>query len=592
MYINKKKLKKAIVLSLMVSCAGGIMPNAFLGMNTAFAGNVVVDSDTSSPSNQKNSISADVSDSGIIGAGNTVSSTTKSSITGMQNTVSGLTEVGIEGSYNTLTNINASLICGDHVTMSNSTAVSVIGGLNTVSDSSASSLTGLECTMSGTTYSSINGYKSKTENTTEAGILGRNDTISGGSQNAIIGSYNTLTDSKQTFVAGFSNTLGSNLTGDQILGSNVTVAEGVSNSVILGTSTNVSASNAVAIGNTATVSGENSIAIGSNSTASTANSVALGANSVTSSAHTGSTAQSITLKGTTYTFAGQASDTAGTVSVGSAGNERQIQNVAAGDISATSTDAVNGSQLYAVAQSVGSDITNINNEINKLGDRVDKVGAGAAALAALHPLDFDPDDKWDFALGYGHYDGQGAVATGMFYRPNEDTMFSIGYEAGNGENMWNAGVTLKLGSGNHVSTSRVAMAKEIVDLRSQNTIMQKEIQQLNDRLNAVLGTIDTAKSAEFPDVPENHWAYEYVAKLAGNGIIKGYPDGTFQGDRTMTRYEFAAMLYRAMQNGAAIDSQLLAEFKPELDRIKVDTVSSKSDGTPTIQRVRVIPGRG
>ncbi len=269
------------------------------------------------------------------------------------------------------------------------------------------------------------------------------------------------------------------------------------------------------------------------------------------------------------------------VTMGGGTSGTTITNVAPGKISSTSTDAVNGSQLYGVEQNV----VNQGNQINKLGDRVDKVGAGAAALAALHPLDFDPDDKWDFALGYGHYDGQGAVATGMFYRPNEDTMFSIGYEAGNGENMWNAGVTLKLGSGNHVTTSRIAMAKEIVDLHN-------EVDQLKGMVSSLLGTIDDSKSKAFPDVPENHWAYEYVSKLAGNGVVEGYPDGTFKGNQTMTRYEFAAMLYRAMQKGATIDGRLLNEFKPELDRIRVDTISTNSEGTPTIQRVRVIPGRG
>ena len=575
-------LKRLLTLNVLIT---------LLSTSPVFAGNVVVDSNTSTG---KNTISSSVDSSGIIGAGNNVTSTTKSEITGMQNTVSGLTEVGVNGSYNKITNVSASLIDGDYDVISGSAAVSVIGGLNNISNSSSSSLTGLNCAMSNTTYSSITGYNSKTENTTEAGITGKNDTISGGSQNAIIGSDNTLTDSTQNFVAGFSNTLGTNLSDDQILGSNATVASGVSNSVILGTSTNVSASNAVAIGTSAAVSGAGSVAIGSNATASTANSVALGAGSVTGTAHTDSAAQSITLKGTTYTFAGQASAAAGTVSVGSAGNERQIQNVAAGDVTATSTDAVNGSQLYAVAQSVGSDISNINNEINNLGNRVDKVGAGAAALAGLHPLDFDPDYKWDFATGYGHYSGANAIAVGAFYRPNEDTMLSIGYETGSGENMINAGLSFKIGTGsNNVYSSRVAMAKQMVEMNDRLNTQDKEINELKGMVHSLLGTIDNSKSAEFPDVPQNHWAYEYVSKLAGNGIIKGYPDGTFNGDHPMTRYEFAAMLYRAMQEGAAIDDKLVSEFQPELDRIKVDTITTVGmPASETVQRVRVIPGRG
>lgn len=266
------------------------------------------------------------------------------------------------------------------------------------------------------------------------------------------------------------------------------------------------------------------------------------------------------------------------VTMGNGTGETTITNVAPGTISATSTDAVNGSQLYGVEQTV----INQGNAINTLGNRINKVGANAAALSALHPLDFDPDDKWDFAAGYGHYRSANAASIGAFYRPNEDTMFSIGASTGGGDNMFNAGVTLKLGQGNHISTSRVAMAKEIIDLNNQ-------VKELTALVHSMLGTIspiDPSKSAAFPDVPANHWAYEYVSKLAGNGILKGYPDGTFQGDRTMTRYEFAAMLYRAMQNGAAIDGRLLKEFKPELDRIRVDETAGNID------RVHVIPGRG
>jgi hypothetical protein len=262
----------------------------------------------------------------------------------------------------------------------------------------------------------------------------------------------------------------------------------------------------------------------------------------------------------------------------------KVTNIAEGDVTATSTDAVNGSQLYSVEQKIdstyGDTITKIGNSVNKLGDRVDKVGAGAAALAALHPLDFDPDDKWDFAAGYGHYNGKNAASVGAFYRPNEDTMFSVGASVGNGENMINAGVSFKLGQGNHVSTSRVAMAKEIIDMRNQ-------MKQMSDMMHSMLKTIDPTKSAEFPDVPENHWAYEYVSKLAGNGIVEGYPDGNFKGDRTMTRYEMAAMLYRALEKGVNVDGRMLKEFQPELERIRVDRVSNAP-----IDRVRVIKGQG
>ena len=260
-------------------------------------------------------------------------------------------------------------------------------------------------------------------------------------------------------------------------------------------------------------------------------------------------------------------------------NDQKVTKVAAGDISEKSTDAVNGSQLFATNQQVAQNAQSIN----KLGNRINKVGAGAAALAALHPLDFDPDDKWDIAAGYGNYNGENAAAIGAYYRPNEDTMFSVGGSFGNGENMVNAGVSLKLGQGNHVSTSKVAMAKEIKDLR-------KELEGLKSALLDVNAgkKLDTSKLQLFPDVPKNHWAYEYVSTLKGNGVLTGYPDGEFKGDRPMTRYEFATMLYKAMLEGATLSDKILKEFAPELERFTVDTVHQDKDGKPTVERVRTV----
>ena len=273
-----------------------------------------------------------------------------------------------------------------------------------------------------------------------------------------------------------------------------------------------------------------------------------------------------------------------------AGNKK-ITNVAAGDISANSTDAVNGGQLWKTNQT----INNIGGAVNELGDRMDRVGAGAAALAALHPLDFDPDDKWDVAAGYGNYKDAHAVSVGAFYRPNEDTMFSVGGSFGGGENMVNAGVSVKLGQGNHVSASRVAMAKEIVDLRDENKDLKKRLDTMEQKMNSILGILDMSKKKDFPDVPENHWAYKYVATLSGNGILEGYPDGMFSGDRTMTRYEFAAMFYRALKNGAPVDDNMdraMNEFEPELrqirlNRIRVDRISGKDNDRNKVERVRV-----
>lgn len=268
-------------------------------------------------------------------------------------------------------------------------------------------------------------------------------------------------------------------------------------------------------------------------------------------------------------------------------NNTQIHNVKDGN---KPGDAVNYGQLSKVEGKVINNtntINNLNGKVDRLGTRVNRVGAGAAALAALHPLDFDSDDKWDFAAGYGNYRGANAASVGAFYRPNEDTMFSIGGSFGGGENMVNAGVSIKLGQGNHVSTSRVAMAKEIKALNEKVAMLESALAKTNPSTLA-----DGGKSVLFPDVSENHWAYEYVTKLAKEGIVEGYPDGTFGGDHMMTRYEFATMVYRIMQSGRVGQSKdmdhLVKEFTPELQYIRIDAVSKHKDGTPDIERIRVI----
>ena len=263
----------------------------------------------------------------------------------------------------------------------------------------------------------------------------------------------------------------------------------------------------------------------------------------------------------------------------------KVSGVADGKVSQDSTDAVNGSQLWQRDQAING----LSGSVNKLGNRINRVGAGAAALAALHPLDFDPDDKWDFAAGYGNYRGANAAAVGAYYRPNEDTMFSVGGSFGGGENMVNAGVSIKLGQGNHVSTSRVAMAKEMKAMRQH----MAEQDALIAKLQSMHGmAVDPAKSTLFPDVAENHWAYQYVTTLAKKGILEGYPDGEFKGDRMMTRYEFAAIVYRIVESGVGSTdpelSKLVKEFSPELQYIRIDTIQKDRDGKPTIERVRVI----
>lgn len=276
------------------------------------------------------------------------------------------------------------------------------------------------------------------------------------------------------------------------------------------------------------------------------------------------------------------------VTLNKGGDSVTIHNVAAGT---ADTDAVNVSQLNQAWDQINNNttaITNIGNKVGELDSRIDEVGAGAAALAALHPLDFDPDDKWDFAAGYGNYRGENAVAIGAFYRPNEDTMFSVGGTVGNGDNMVNAGVSFKLGQGNNVSTSRVAMAKEIKSMRDIVAKQDAQIQKLTAMVNALVGmeAIAPDTTTMFPDVPENHWAYEAVEMMAKTGLVQGYPDGEFKGDRNMTRYEFAQIVYNAIQAGIKVEERLVQEFRPELEYFRIDTISKDKDGNPVIQRVR------
>ena len=276
-------------------------------------------------------------------------------------------------------------------------------------------------------------------------------------------------------------------------------------------------------------------------------------------------------------------------------NGQNITNVADGKVEKDSKDAINGGQLHQAKADINNRIDGVENQvvsntnrINQLGSRVNKVGAGAAALAALHPMDFDPDDKLTFSAGYGNYGGENAAAIGAYYRPDEKVMFSVAGTVGNGENMVNAGVSFALDRTNHVSNSRTALAREVIDLRGQLAVMGAKMA----KMEKAFGMLDETKTKLFPDVPANHWAYEYIAKLAGNGYIEGYPDGNFGGDRLMTRYEFAAMLYRAIEKGAALEEKIIKEFEPELGRIRVDRISGEDGDRDKIERVRVNDTKG
>jgi len=244
---------------------------------------------------------------------------------------------------------------------------------------------------------------------------------------------------------------------------------------------------------------------------------------------------------------------------------------------------------------IQNNITNINNNMNsfkgdlsKMDKRIDKSVAGAAALAALHPLDFDPDAKWDFAAGYGHYRSGDAAAIGAFYRPNEDVQLSIGSTVGGDETVFNAGLSVKVGAHNGVSRSRVAIGKEVLALKKTVAEQNAQIQKLTALLNGVAGTkMKADHTTLFPDVAANHWAYEAVSDLSRRGLVEGYPDGTFGGDRLLTRYEFAQIVYRAIQDGVTVDDRLVTEFSPEMALFHVDTVAKNAQGEPTIERVRV-----
>lgn len=244
---------------------------------------------------------------------------------------------------------------------------------------------------------------------------------------------------------------------------------------------------------------------------------------------------------------------------------------------------------------IQNNITNINNNMNsfrgdlsKMDKRIDKSVAGAAALAALHPLDFDPDAKWDFAAGYGHYRSGDAAAIGAFYRPNEDVQLSIGSTVGGDETVFNAGLSVKVGAHNGVSRSRVAIGKEVLALKKTVAEQNAQIQKLTALLNGVAGTkMKADHTTLFPDVAANHWAYEAVSDLSRRGLVEGYPDGTFGGDRLLTRYEFAQIVYRAIQDGVTVDDRLVTEFSPEMALFRVDTVEKNAKGEPTIERVRV-----
>ena len=496
----------------------------------------------------------------------------------------------IVGTANRTFNSNGSIIMGAGNEITNS--VKSIYGAPDDGGNSAKELAGKfreavkESNGGGATMAFGGGNKA--DYTLRTAMVGINNTVTGANRaesadNLVMGVGNTASNVQHLTAIGSKNTV-SDAKNTIIVGDNRTVT-GANNTVIIGSSDNVTTTvvhDAVALGHNTDVSTEGGVALGSGSKAT----VAAGAVGYDILTNAPSTDTSATWK-----------STASAVSVGDVANgvTRQITSVAAGT---NDTDAVNVAQLKRLHDmisvnanntvNVQGDVTNLKKDVSRLDKRVNKAVAGSAALAALHPLDFDPDAKWDFAAGYGHYHNGNAAALGAFYRPNEDVQLSVGSTVGNGETVVNAGLSVKVGAHSNVSRSRVAIGKEVLELKKTVALQNAQIQKLTTLLNDVAGThMKADRTTLFPDVASNHWAYEAVSDLSRRGLVEGYPDGTFGGDRLLTRYEFAEIVYRALQNGVQVDEQLVTEFSPEMALFRVDTVAKNSQGQPTIERVRL-----
>lgn len=517
----------------------------------------------------------------VNGAFNSIESTSGGSTAGVATAITGIA--------NRVANSNGALVYGAGNEITNSSAsFSTPGEGATSAKDFADKLKTAVTSSNGAGATMAFGGGNKADYTLRTSLIGVNNTVTGvrGDQskdNLALGVGNTATNVQHMTAIGSKNTV-SDAKNTIIVGDNRTVTD-ANNTVIIGSSDNGTTTvvhDAVALGHNTDVSTEGGVALGSGSKAT----VAAGAVGYDILTNASSTDTSATWK-----------STASAVSVGDVANgvTRQITSVAAGT---NDTDAVNVAQLKRLHDmisvnayntvNVQGDVTNLKKDVSRLDKRVNKAVAGSAALAALHPLDFDPDAKWDFAAGYGHYHNGNAAALGAFYRPNEDVQLSVGSTLGNGETVVNAGLSVKVGAHSNVSRSRVAIGKEVLELKKTVALQNAQIQKLTALLNDVAGThMKADRTTLFPDVASNHWAYEAVSDLSRRGLVEGYPDGTFGGDRLLTRYEFAEIVYRALQNGVQVDEQLVTEFSPEMALFRVDTVAKNSQGQPTIERVRV-----
>ena len=545
-----------------------------------------------------------------MGGGNKADYTQKTQITGVNNTVTGtagnVAELNyVSGFKNTVTNASNNIIMGnDHMVTADNTIA--IGGLSSADTRSVANTTsiGYDAKVSKEGGVAL-GYKSNAtvdkgaagyDPTTGATSTETNSTWKATSEAVSVGDVkNGVTRQITSVAAGTADTDAVNVA--QLKKAVAGASDG--NDTLVSSANGLSLSgNTLSInvtdtaGNAVTGSVDLSAIAGS---ADTRNTVTAGENvNIDETTNTdGSSTYTINVKAD-----GQvANGNTGIVTGGTVYHETHVTNDGSyvkADNTAAKNLTILDSQVKNNADNISNldtRVTHIGNSLTKLGDRVDRVGAGAAALAALHPQDFDPDDKWDFAAGYGNYKDAHAVAVGAFYRPNEDTMFSVGGSFGGGENMVNAGVTFKLGQHNHVSRSRVALAKDVLKLKQ---IVARQDAMIQTLMSGKVSTV--AKDVNFPDVPKDHWAYDYVKSLADRGYLEGYPDGEFKGDRAMTRYEYANVIYRALQNGAPNDadmSRAVEEFKPELakvqevERFRVDRISGKDTDRHKVERVRV-----
>lgn len=562
----------------------------------------------------------------IIGVNNTVTGTSGSvsrynMVNGYKNTASNVQHVSVIGSGNTVKDTDTALLLGDNRTLSGATNSLVIGSADNVTTTDQQNVVVLGHNANATVAGGV-ALGSGSLAAVEAGFAGYDPSTRQASTDTSsawvatgaavsVGKGTELTRQITSVAAGTQDTDAVNVA--QLKQAFQAAAE-VGKPSVVSAGDNISVQNTAGAGEAANyqVSLKKDITVDS-VTAQTAsvggiqlnqgNSGTIGGlqnttwdpdQIVSGQAATEDQLKAVTANVVSYDDASHSS-----ITLNQGGSSTVIKNVGDGSVAEGSKEAVNGGQLYRTNQAVEKntgDIRNLGSSVNKLGSRLNRVGAGAAALAALHPQDFDPDDKWDFAAGYGNYKDAHAAAIGAFYRPSEDTLISVGGSFGGGENMVNAGVTFKLGQHNHVTRSKVAMAKEIIDLRATVEMLKNQNAQILQTLKLQGTPAVKPLEGNFSDVPETHWAYQYVEGLRERGYLQGYPDGEFKGDRTMTRYEYAAIIYRALQNGAPVDAGMarsVEEFKPELtqvqeaERFRVDRISGKDNDRHKVERVRV-----